>query len=103
MHIGLFRFPLDTELDPPSYAPTSSNSTLFPGEEVHQYATFPRELSEAEIEAIEKQEGAIYVWGEVRYMDAFNHQRSTQFRMYSTGDDFGRGKLAYHSDGNAAE
>ncbi|WP_172592463.1 hypothetical protein, partial [Nitrosomonas supralitoralis] len=103
LHIGLFRFPLDTELDPPNYSPTSSNSSLFPGEQVRQYATLPRELNQTETQVIENGEGAIYVWGEVRYKDVFNKQRSTQFRMYSTGADFCRGELAYHHEGNVAE
>jgi len=103
LQIGLFRFPLDTELDPHSYPSTSSNTALFPGEQVRHYATFPSKLNQAEIQAIEKSEGSIYVWGEVRYKDAFGIQRSTQFRMYSTGADFGRGELAYHHEGNAAE
>jgi hypothetical protein len=103
LYIGLFRFPLDTELDPPNYTPTSSNGSLFPGEQVRQYATLPRKLNQAETQAIEKGEGAIYVWGEVRYKDTFNKQRSTQFRMYSTGADFGRGELAYHHEGNTSE
>ena len=103
LHIGLFHFPLDTELDPPEYPPTSSNSSLFPGEQVRQYATLPRALSQAETLAIKNGEIAIYVWGEVRYKDAFNKQRSTQFRMYSTGADSTRGELAYHHEGNITE
>lgn len=101
--IGLFRFPLDVELDPPVFSPTSSNAALFPGEQVRQYATLPAKLNQSELAVIKKGEAAIYVWGEVRYTDAFNKERSTKFRLYSTGDDFDRGELAYHHEGNTAK
>lgn len=100
--IGLFRFPLDTELDPPTFPPASSNAALFPGEQVRQYAALPAKINDSELSVIKKSEAAIFVWGEVRYLDAFNTERSTRFRMYSTGPDFGRGELAYHHERNNA-
>lgn len=103
VNIGLFRFPLNVELDPPAYSKTSSNFVLFPGEDVRQYGILSSQLNQPEVEAIKNGEGAIYVWGEVRYTDSFKQQHSTQFRMYSAGNDFSRGELAYHHEGNNAD
>lgn len=90
--IGLQRLPLDVRLDPPDYA-GGSKSPLAPGETIKQFPTLPRPLKQAEIEAIRNNEGAIFIWGEIAYVDIFKKHRRTRFRLYSTGEDFTRGEL----------
>ncbi len=103
VYICLHKWPLEIELDSPVFAENASQTTLAPHEQIRQYAELPRELNLQEIEAIEHQKGAIVVWGEVRYTDVFGGQRRTSLCLYSTGDDLGRGELAYHSHGNDSD
>ena len=47
---------------------------------------------------------AIYVWGEVRYIDAFNKKRKTRFRLIQRGGPEFRDKpLAFCDEGNGAD
>lgn len=102
--IGLHQFPLsiDLDLDPPDYT-KASRSPLAPSETIKQFPTLARPMTGAEVEAVTARKGAIFVWGEVLYVDIFKNQRRTRFSLYSTGEDFARGELAYHHEGNDAD
>jgi len=102
LQIGFFRYPLDVPLDVPTYLPTASKSPIAPGEHVTQYTTLPDRLNQAETDSIRSGTGAIFVWGELLYLDVLKKRQSTQFSLYSTGDDFRRGELAYYHEGNKA-
>jgi hypothetical protein len=43
-------------------------------------------LTNEQSEAITQGTAAIYVFGEIRYVDAFNRQRRTSFRAIARGD-----------------
>lgn len=103
VYICLHKWPLEIELDSSVFAENASQTTLAPGEQIRQYAELPRELNQQEIKAITQQSGAIVVWGEVRYTDAFGKLRKTSLCLYSTGNDFSRGELAYHHYGNDSD
>lgn len=100
--IGLYQYPLSVGLDPPDYT-KASKSPLAPSETIKQFPTLPRPMTGAEVEAVTARKGAIFVWGEVMYVDIFKNQRRTRFCLYSTGEDFARGELAYHHEGNDAD
>lgn len=100
LYIDLHKWPLEIKLDPPHFAEDASRSPLAPGEQIRQYVELSGKLNQQQIEAIAQQSGAIVVWGEVRYTDVFGKQRKTSLCLYSTGNDFDRGELAYHSHGN---
>lgn len=99
--ICLHQFPLSVSLDPPDYT-KASKSPVAPSETIKQFPTMPRPMTGAEEEAVTARKGAIFVWGEVMYVDIFKNPRRTRFCLYSTGEDFARGELAYHHEGNDA-
>ena len=101
LSICLHKWPLEIELDLTIFAKNASKTTLAPAEQIRQYATLPRSLNQTEIEAIINQNGAIVVWGVVRYTDIFEKPRKTMLCLYSNGDDFSRGELAYHHGNNS--
>lgn len=103
LYICLHKWPLEMELDPTIFAENASKTTLAPSEQIRQYAILPYSLNQTEIESIANQNGAIVVWGEVRYTDTFGKPRKTMLCLYSTGDDFSRGELAYYHLGNDSD
>lgn len=103
LHIGLYKFPLDTKLDQPSYLPTASKAPIAPSDIFRQYAILPAQLNDAEVEAIRNKTASIFVCGEVIYHDAFKIRHRSNLCLYSTGDDFSRGELAYYHEGNKAD
>lgn len=97
---NLWQFPLDVELEPAVHLPGASKTSLGAGDGIKMFPTLHRPLKETEEAAIRAGQAAIYIWGEVVYLDVFNNKQSTQFRMYCTGDDFDRGHFAFHPEGN---
>lgn len=96
------KFPLDAVLEPHAYKPTASKSPLAPGDQVRQYITLGDKLTETERNDILESKIAIIVWGEVIYFDAFKTKQSSNLCLYSIGEDFARGELAYYHEGNEA-
>jgi len=94
--------PLTIVLAPPIYEPDSSRSPLAPGEQVLQEITFAETLNQSEMAAIVKEEGALFLHGELLYTDIFKKKRFTRFCLYSTGEAFKNGKFAYYHEGNDA-
>jgi hypothetical protein len=102
LNIGLYEFPLNTKLDEPSYLPTASKSPIAPGDFNPQHIALPGPLRPIEIEAIRDEKAAIFVCGEVIYVDAFKIKQRSNICLFSTGEDFSRGVLAYYHEGNEA-
>lgn len=100
--MALQKLPLVVQLDPPDYE-GGSKSPLAPGESVSIYPTLPAQLTQTEIDSIREHESAIFVWGEVAYVDVFKQNRNTRFRFLSDGDAFDKRALAYDHEGNEAE
>lgn len=100
-HMALQRFPLDVTLEPPSFD-GGSKSSLAPG--APPFRLFPNRgspLNDAEKAAIIAGQAAIFLWGEVVYVDVFRRERKTKFCLYCTGDDLARGHFAHYKDGNS--
>jgi len=102
-YIGFYKFPLDTPLDPPELLSAASTGPLAASDSRKQFPTMPTSLNSSEIDAIRDSKGAIFVWGEVIYLDIFKKKRRTKYCLYSTGDDFTRRELAYYHEGNDAD
>lgn len=103
LEIGFYRYPLDTKLELSPRLTKPSKSPLAPGEQVRQFAILPCPLNQAEKEAIISEKGAIFVHGELVYTDIFKKTRTTRVCLYSTGDDFRSGMLAYYHEGNNSD
>ena len=103
LEIGFYKYPLDTKLELSPRLTKPSKSPLAPGEQVRQFAILPSPLNQAEKEAIIAGFGAIFVHGELVYTDIFKKTRTTRVCLYSTGDDFSDGMLAYYHEGNDAD
>lgn len=103
LEIGFYRYPLDTKLELATKLTKPSKSPLAPGEQVRQFAILPCPLNQAEKDAIISEKGAIFVHGELIYTDFFKKTRTTRVCLYSTGDDFSNGMLAYYHEGNNAD
>jgi hypothetical protein len=99
--VNIFKNPLQDVLDPPEYN-GGSVTCLAPGQKSRMYPTLPRALNGSEIISIKNKEGCFCVWGYLEYVDIFNNHQTTEFRMYSTGNDLERGELAYCEKGNNA-
>ncbi|MDV6348124.1 hypothetical protein R2083_11425 [Nitrosomonas sp. Is35] len=100
LNINLHKWPLEIKLDSPNFPEHASKSTLSPGESIHSCVELGKKLNQQQIEAINQENGAIVVWGEVHYTDVFEKPRKTSLCLYSTGDDFNQREFAYHSHGN---
>ena len=99
--IGILPYPLNAPLDPPDYT-KASKSPMAPSQTIKQFPTMPAALDEPQLNAVMAKQAAIYVWGEIVYVDIFKIGRRTRFCLYCTGEDIGRGELAYYHDGNDA-
>jgi hypothetical protein len=78
-------------------------STLAANAEFMTEQRFHRALAEAEIAAIHGGEAAVYVFGDVRYIDVFDKPRRTKFAvMYGGAAKSVSSRLAFYKDGNEA-
>lgn len=95
--------PLKTELPEPQKPFRQSKSIIAPGN--HEMSIVPVEpLTTNQWSYIDKEEGAIYVWGGISYRDAFNKNRKVSFRLMLTGEvGHGNGKFCNCEDGNKAD
>ena len=81
---------------------TASRRTVGPGAEFTIIISWLEKLTEPLRTMIEAGKAAVYVWGEVTYVDIFGHDRTTSFRSYY-GGDFGMspvGNTVTAPDGN---
>lgn len=81
----------------------ASKSYLGPGGCLFLEPKAQRLYSPQEKAAINAKTGAIYVWGEINYVDAFREDRSTKFILFKGGDMGTQGPQLYsYRDGNEA-
>lgn len=85
-HIGLSRYPC-TSFETPAWPAQIAKSDLGPGGEI-QFGpiALDRKLTNEETDKVVKGEYAIYVWGEVKYLDAFGEGQEMEFRYYFRGN-----------------
>jgi hypothetical protein len=75
-----------------------------PGQTTHCYPELSKAISQDLIDQIAAGKAAIWVWGEIRYKDAFNKDRKTRFRFIHEGatKTDPPGLMATDTEGNEA-
>lgn len=97
-------FPLNKEeLDEPDYTDASKLPLAPSSEPIRKSLKLLKQLSSVENAAIVAKEKAIFVWGEIVYVDIFKIKRRTKFCLYTTGSKFTEDMPAYHHYGNDAD
>ncbi len=66
------------------------------------FPTFERDLTAFEENAILQNHTAIYVYGEIDYLDVFGDRHLTQFRFRCNGQGYPLGLFKPDSEGNEA-
>jgi len=97
--------PLEHELALPADPPFIGGAgTLAPGAENHIRIEIKPPLSNEELDQVRLGTKAIYIFGRIRYIDAFNHHRQTSFRYLIGGGELisPTGNCAIAREGNEA-
>jgi hypothetical protein len=80
-----------------------AKTTIASGSEIHIRPAPLGQLSEDEWGALHKGDAMIYVWGEIKYADAFRTARYTRFKyMFGPPNTISPGSLILCPDGNEA-
>jgi hypothetical protein len=99
--VGVRPFPLKEPLPGPPINRLSILSVLHPGLTRWIIADVPK-LSDEQRAAILGGTEAIYLWGEVSYLDAFDERRSTTFCFFINDDVLEKSRVAHYQTGNDA-
>lgn len=83
--VKLAKFPLVEEL-PLRAEPPAGKVIIGPGTPIHNMLPAQRQLTEAEIQQLRDGSMAIYVFGRIKYRDAFKRRRETLFRFLIGGE-----------------
>lgn len=95
--------PLQSELPDPGDAVRAHPSIIGPGSFQESFVPVTRQ-NWAQWELIRAKEGAVYVWGRVKYTDAFRKKRTTRFRLMLQGDHaIDNGRFGNCEEGNYAD
>ena len=79
-HICVRDYPLTSPLPAPQFVSRNA-SVLGPGIVATKYLFLPTPLTPLEISDLRAGNAAIYVYGEIRYKDAFGKRRFTKYRL----------------------
>lgn len=101
--IGIYELPLTitNKLEDLNFPPESSKAPVAPGEEGYHIIGFDG-LTADRISIITSGKVALFVFGEIKYIDVFKKTHSTKYCFISTGADFTDGSLAHYHEGNEA-
>jgi len=102
-HIWIAGYPLTEELPEPSKSFMTSHSIIPPGG--HAFMLIPKKPSvpAQSVHLLGTPEGTIYIYGEIRYKDAFGVERLTKYRfMYGGPEGVHGAYLKPHTEGNEA-
>jgi hypothetical protein len=99
--VGLREVPLKSSLGvPPASLPLASD-VLAPGLPSTMEVSVPA-LSLWEEDQLQQGTGAIYAFGQVRYIDIFNQERITHIQLRCGGKNLDRGLMSADVEGNSA-
>jgi len=103
-HIQITNWPLvDTDLEPLDFNEPVSMNSYGAGNHTMRFDRFREVISEADEQALRGKTKAIFVYGEIRYRDAFGNAQWTRYRYFTGGISGIRGiMLASHERGNEA-
>jgi hypothetical protein len=96
-------FPLQKTLEAPAEDFRMAVSILGPGQMTQMDIPLRRHPTEEEWSDFKKGDGAIYVFGGIRYRDAFKQPRTTKYRMFSSGEKMAIDQFAPYHTGNEAD
>jgi hypothetical protein len=99
-------YPLASTLPPRAESPVKSVSTIGPGIINTKRLGFGPPLTEQQIAQLRNATGAIYVYGEISYEDAFGKQHLTRYRAFHNQNSGAIGistDLTFTEDGNEAD
>jgi hypothetical protein len=102
-HIWITGYPLTEELPEPPKSFTTSQSIIPPGG--HAFILIPKDppVPAQSVHLLGTPEGTIYIYGEIRYRDAFRVNRFTKYRLMYGGPEGIHGEhLKPHTEGNEA-
>lgn len=99
--VSVYKEPLQDTFDAPDFK-NGSMALLAPGQKLRIYPTLPNPIDNSTVNAIKSKKCVFYVWGYLEYTDIFKDTQTMCFRLYSAGQDFERGELAYCKEGNNA-
>lgn len=91
-----------SNLIPPPLAGPSN--PIPPGGDLHKHVLLQIKPTRADIAAIKSNKKAVFMYGRIEYLDAFGHQRHTNYRLHYSGawPPFDGHQLFYSVDGNDA-
>lgn len=105
--VWLGNFPLVTELvrATPDFMRTASRRSVGPGGSFTINHACNAPLTAQHIQMLQNGTAAIFVWGEITYLDAFGQERRTGFRSYYGGNTGMRpdGATVTHQEGNESD
>jgi hypothetical protein len=101
--IGTDYFPLRKTLTPPPEDFPMSVSILGPGQMTQFDIPLIKQPTQEEWIDFKRGTAAIYVFGEIRYRDAFKQPRTTKYRMFSKDEKLAIDQFAPYYDGNEAD
>jgi hypothetical protein len=103
IHIWIEEYPLRVDLPTPPADFRKAKDILAPRRRAMVFITKDPPVSAEEVPLLGTLQGTIYVYGEVRYRDAFGHDRWTKYRLIYGGLEGVRpGLLEPDTEGNEA-
>jgi hypothetical protein len=97
--VGLHEFPLQRALSQPPHELRMGADVLAPGRD--STMVIPVEsANDGQENCLRRGQAAIYVFGHLAYIDAFNIERQTDFRLMCYGDGFAEGLISPCEEGN---
>jgi len=101
-HIGIYNLPItDTNpLDKVTLADEISKSSIAPGEVYYMTITLKKQFTQNDISIIESGGRALFLVGEIKYVDVFGKQHSSKCCLISTGETFKHRTFSYYHEGN---
>jgi hypothetical protein len=99
---GVREFPLVSPLDQPPDGLRISSDVLPPGRASEMIVPIRRVHMDMEsaLQGGTSATAAIFIFGQITYLDAFNQERITDFRLMCWGEGFGSGKASPCEEGN---
>lgn len=103
IHMWIEQYPLQVMLPTPPENFRMATSILPPGGHTDMFMRKEPPVSPQAIQLLGTTAGTIYVYGEVRYLDVFQVERSTKYRlMYGGAEGVRDGRMNPASEGNLA-
>ena len=102
--VSVRKFPPEEEFEASVPDETSTVFNLNPGDEMQIVRLPPRvPINQVDLERLTEGTYRYYIWGQVRYKDAFGKGHTTDFRFMYGGKSLSISELEYHPSGNKSD